>query len=503
MRDTSLAGPRAFVAASLFLVLSACAYSIPEVSPADIPRLEQMLAADPENTDVQVQLGMALFKGEDFEASRTALQSAVDGGNQSGPALLYLGLVEEEFEQWSSARDAYSRYLEVGISEQLKAVVRRQLMLVAQNVLHQEAQATLAAEAQFADTEATPRSIAVFPFQYNSSNPDYEPLIYALADMMTTDFAVSNALIVLERAQIQSLLDEMALTEAGYAETGTGARAGRMLQAEHVVQGVLSTVGQDVIQVDTDVLNVPNATSIGTESASDELVNLFDMEKDLVFRIIRDRLGVQLTPAEEQAILDNRTDNVLAFLAYGRGLRERDNGNYAAAQAEFQQAEQLDPSFEAAASQAVETGQMSVAASTTPAQISATAAASGETGSSSPVAAPTTTTTGATDQSAAPTPAGAPGPAGATAGAPANTGTTIPAPSTAQTLAGASQAVNPTPTTATLDLGSTQQADNNTSQQPGQTRSDPVQEAQGQEGATSTARAQIRIVIRRPGGGGP
>ena len=489
MRSTSLSGPRTVLAAGLFLVLSGCAFSIPEASPADIPRLEQMLAVDPENTAIQVQLGMALFKREDFEASRTALQAAVDGGNESGPALLYLGLVQEEFEQWSDARDAYLRYLDVGRSEQLKEVVRRQLTLVAQNVLHQEAAATLAAEAQLADTEATPRSIAVFPFRYNSSNPDYEPLIYALADMMTTDFQISNALIVLERAQIQSLLNEMALTEAGYAEAGTGARAGRMLQAEHVVQGVLTTVGQDAIEVLTDVLNVPNASSVGTESAADELINLFDMEKDLVFRIIRDRLGVELTPAEQQAILDNRTDNVLAFLAYGRGLREKDNGNYAAAQAEFQQAQRIDPDFAAAESEAVETGQIAAAETTTSAQIVTTAATSGETGSSSSVSAPTTATTGAADQ----TTGGA-----STGGAQANTGTTT----TSQTLAGVSQAVNPSPTTTTIDLGSTQQSDNNTTAQPGQSRTDAVQEAQGSEGATSTAVARIRIVIKRPGGGG-
>ena len=422
--------------------------------------------------------------------SRAALQAAVDGGNESGPALLYLGLVQEEFEEWSAARDAYSQYLDVGRSEQLKEVVRRQLTLVAQNVLQEEAQATLAAESQLADTEVTPRSIAVFPFRYNSSNPDFEPLIYALADMMTTDFAVSNALIVLERAQIQSLLDEMALTQAGYAETGTGARAGRMLRAEHVVQGVLTTVGQDAIQVDTDVLSVPDAASVGTESASDELVNLFDLEKDLVFRIIRDRLGVQLTPAEEQAILDNRTDNVLAFLAYSRGLREKDNGNYAAAQAEFQQAEQLDPGFTAAADEAVETGEIATAETTTTAQIATTAASSGETGSSGAVAAPTTTTTGAAD------------PAGTSdGGAQANTGATVGAGTTSQTLAGASQAVNPGPTT-TIDLGSTQQSDNKTTQQPAQGRNDAVQESQGQESATSAAQAQIRIVIKRPGGGG-
>ena len=496
MKSTRLCRPRNLLVASLSFALGGCAFSIPEADPADIPRLEEMLTADPENTTIQVQLGMAQFKGEDFEVSRGNLQAAVDGGNESGPALLYLGLVQEELEEWSAARDAYSRYLDVGRSAPLIEVMRQRLQLIAQRVLAQQAQAALAAESQLADTDVTPRSVAVFPFRYESNNPDYEPLIYALADMMTTDFAVSNALIVLERAQIQSLLNEMALTDAGYAEPGTGARAGRMLQAEHVVQGVLTTLGQDELQILTDVLNVPNATSAGVETASDELVNLFDMEKDLVFRIIRDRLGVQLTPAEEQAILDNRTDNVLAFLAYGRGLRQKDDGNYSAAQAEFEEAQSLDPDFDAAAAEAVETGEIALAETTTTAQIVTTAATTGETGSSSAVAAPTTTTTGAADA------ASSSSSSGSDAGAQANTGTTGGTGSTAQTLAGASQAVNPTPTSNTIDLGSTQASENNTTAQASQTRNDAVQESQNQENVASTTQAQIRIVIKRPGRGG-
>ena len=39
MRSTSLSGPRTVLTAGLFLVLSGCAFSIPEVSPADIPQL--------------------------------------------------------------------------------------------------------------------------------------------------------------------------------------------------------------------------------------------------------------------------------------------------------------------------------------------------------------------------------------------------------------------------------------------------------------------------------
>jgi tetratricopeptide (TPR) repeat protein len=330
-----------YVAAS---AAAACAGGLPAVSPADIPRLQQEVAASPEDTDLQVQLGMAQYAAGDYETSRTLLQGAVEAGNESGPALLYLGMANEELLDWTAARDAYTRYLTVGSSSETRDQVRRRLTLIGRNLLRAQAQQALAQEAQIGGGAAvTPRSVAVLPLAFNSDRADLEPLVYALSDMMTTDFAVSNALVVLERSQIQALLDEMALTSSGYAEPTTGARAGRLLRAEHVFQGVLTTLDQDDLQTDADVLNVPNTSSAGQIGESAALEALFDMEKQIVIRTIREVLGVELTPAEEQAILENRMGNVLAFLAYGRGLREIDRGNFESAQVEFQLSMQLDP----------------------------------------------------------------------------------------------------------------------------------------------------------------
>jgi curli biogenesis system outer membrane secretion channel CsgG len=307
------------------LCLAGCAAGLPDVSPADIPRLEQEVAASPENTSLQVQLGMAQFEAREFETSRTTLQGAVEAGNDSGAAFLYLGMANEELEDWTAARDAYTRYLSQGASSEAVTEVRKRLTLIGRNLLRSQAQQALTQEAQIAGTaNVTPRSVAVLPLGFNSDRTDLEPLVYALSDMMTTDFAVSNALVVLERAQIQALLDEMALTSSGYATPATGARAGRMLRAEHVFQGVLTTLGPEELQTDADILNVPSTASAGELTESAVLENLFDMEKQIVIRTIREVLGVDLTPAEEQAILENRMGNVLAFLAYGRGLRELD-----------------------------------------------------------------------------------------------------------------------------------------------------------------------------------
>jgi tetratricopeptide (TPR) repeat protein len=468
---------RHLVALAAVTAAVGCAGGLPSVGPADIPRLEQEVAASPDDTDLQVQLGMARFEAGDYEAARSTLEDAVDGGNRSGPAFLYLGMANEELQDWTAARDAYTTYLSEGASSEAVTEVRKRLTLIGRNLLRAQAQQALAQESQLAGaTQVTPRSVAVLPLAFNSDRVDLEPLVYALSDMMTTDFAVSNALVVLERAQIQALLDEMALTSSGYAEPTTGARAGRMLRAEHVFQGVLTTRGEETLQTEADVLNVPGASSAGQLTESAVLEGLFDMEKQIVIRTIREVLGVELTPAEEQAILENRMGNVLAFLAYGRGLREIDRGNYEAAQAEFALSMSLDPSSFAARDAAMaDVTSLVDASSMSTVDLSGLAAATGEFGIG--------------------------------AIAPPSQGTVQLPPSLTQptavltgTLTNVTEGVAPTPTGNTINLGSTEQGSTQTNTETTTTR-DPVQESQGQETVSSTAQAQIRIVIERPGGG--
>jgi tetratricopeptide (TPR) repeat protein len=164
------------------LFLPGCAGTLPEVGPGDIPRLEQRVAASPDDTGLQVQLGMAQFKAGDFEAARGNLQSAIEGGNDSGAAYLYLGMVQEELEDWSAAREAYTTYLEVGASTEGRGEVRKRLTLIGRNLLRAQARQALAQEAEITSTASvTPRSVAVLPLGFNSANSDLEPLIYALA----------------------------------------------------------------------------------------------------------------------------------------------------------------------------------------------------------------------------------------------------------------------------------------------------------------------------------
>lgn len=478
------------------IVVSGCATGVPEVQPVDIPRLQQAVAASPDDTDLQVQLGMAQFKAGEYEQASQTLGQAVEGGNESGAAFLYLGMAEEELEDWTAARSAYGRYLDLAESGPTREEVRERLTLIGRNLLRAQAQQALAQEQEITATEQiAPRSVAVLPLAFNSEREDLEPLIYALSDMMITDFKVSNALVVLERARIQTLLDEMALTSAGYADAQTGARAGRLLRAEHVFQGVLTTLGGDELQTDADVLNVPNTSSAGQLTEAAQLERLFDMEKQIVIRTIREVLGVELTPAEEQAILDNRMSNVMAFLAYGRGLRQLDLGNYEAAQAEFETMMALEGgAWEGAASAMAEAAALIDASSTSTADLSDLAATTGETGSTLFGPPPLSTTAGLSDMGL-----GDADPVGAGATEEGDAGATTTVGSTG-TLTNVTEGVNPTATSTTLDLGAAGLAGNPTPEQSQPTDRDPIQEALGQESISSTTEALIRIIIQRPGG---
>lgn len=489
---------RLSVLAVLTVGASGCATGLPDVEAADIPRLQQEVAAAPQDTDLQVQLGMAQFKAGDYETARSTLQEAVDAGNESGAALLYLGMTQEELQDWPAARDAYTRYLGIGDSSETIDEVRRRLTLIGRNLLRAQAQQALAQEAEITGSaNVTPRSVAVLPLAFNSDREDLEPLIYALSDMMTTDFAVSNALVVLERAQIQSLLDEMALTSSGYAEPNTGARAGRLLRAQYVFQGVLTTLANDDLQTDANILNVPNTSSEGQLTEEAVLDQLFNMEKQLVIRTIREVLGVELTPAEEQAILENRMSNVLAFLAYGRGLREIDLGNYDAAQAEFNTSLELEPgAFGPRAAAMSEVSDLIEASSVTTVDLGGLAASTGEVGIGL-FAPPSASTT----QDLLEAPAGTTSDETTSDVGTTQVGTTSQVRTTSLigTLSNVTEGVAPTPTGNIIDLGSTQQGQDQATQQTQDTSRDPVQESQDQETVSGTAEAQIQIVIQRPG----
>lgn len=440
---------------ALVLTSAACATGGGSVEAADIPRLEREITRDPGDVETATRLGVAYYNAGRHTDARDALTQVVQSPDAPAAAYLYLGLAHEASGDWAAARAAYTSYLDRGEDSPMRDRIRGRIALVVRNELRQSARAALAREAALADQPPTPRSVAVFPLRLIGAPAEYEPLQTALADMMITDLQLSGALRVLERVQVQALLEEMTLTAAGYTEQATGARAGRLLRAEHVVQSALTATGGDAVRMDAAVVPTGDGQRAELTGTAGSIERIIELEKQAVFDILAS-LNVQLTAAEREKINENRTGSLLALLAYGRGLQAVDRGDYSGALVEFQQAAQLDPAFDRASEQQSEASTLQTASATSTAEVAQQASTEVSTGATVEVA--TVAKNVVNDIN--------------------------PSPSTTQTQQIAGQT-------------STQETPPQTGTNPGTTRN-PVQEAQGQEGVSAAPRAKFQFVIRNP-----
>jgi tetratricopeptide (TPR) repeat protein len=359
--------PLGFVVAAA-LAMSACATSGVTTRPQDIPGLEQRAAAAPNDANAATALGIAYFNAGRHEDAKNTLARAVASPGAPANAFLYLGLANEELKNWGAARTAYETYVNTGATGADKERMRARLALVAREQLRADAKQVLEREQQMSQEPPTARTVAVLPFRLVGISEELTPLQTALSDMIITDLSVSPSITSIERVKIGAMIDEMLLAQAGLSETNTGARVGMLLKAEHVVQGVLAQSGERQVRMDATVLNTARREAAGTFGQNEQLEQIFNLEKQIVFSIF-DAVGVTLTQQERERINENRTGNLLAFLAYGRGLESMDRGNFQQASTFFRQASQLDPNFAPVQEAAQEAGDLQQASTEAPSEV--------------------------------------------------------------------------------------------------------------------------------------
>ena len=78
--------------------------------------------------------------------------------------------------------------------------------------------------------------VAVLYFE-NQGNPELEPLKVGLAQMLISDLTGTPGVAMVERTQLQAILNELELGHSGKVDPETAARVGKLLGAEYMVLG--------------------------------------------------------------------------------------------------------------------------------------------------------------------------------------------------------------------------------------------------------------------------
>jgi hypothetical protein len=194
--------------------------------------------------------------------------------------------------------------------------------------------------------EADTRTLAVLPLVI-SGDSAYQPLSRGLAQIITSDLGLLQAFQMVERLNVNALMQEMQLAESGSVDVSTAARVGRLLRAGRMVQGLAAIPLEGDVRLEASVV-LQNGDVLAPPAETGRLQDLLRIEKNIVVGIAG-QLGYRLSDAEMQLILENGTQNLAAFLAYSRGLVAEDAGDFAAAAAHFTEAVREDPGFTQAA----------------------------------------------------------------------------------------------------------------------------------------------------------
>ncbi len=130
--------------------------------------------------------------------------------------------------------------------------------------------------------------VAVMPFEdggsYGQDAEDFEALTVGMQQLLLTEFAINDALRVVERGRINDLLAEMELGASGTVDAGTAAQVGKLVGARYMVFGSFIDWYGD-FRVNARIVNVETGEIVKVERGREKRENLFPMVVDLANNI--------------------------------------------------------------------------------------------------------------------------------------------------------------------------------------------------------------------------
>lgn len=194
-----------------------------------------------------------------------------------------------------------------------------------------------------------PKTLAVLYFQNNSlaDKEEVAALSKGLADMFITELSKVQALQVIERAQLQQVLEEMKLAQAGLIDEKSAVQVGRLLGAKHLLLGSFVHMFGGKIRIDARIVEVETGLTIKAEEETGKVNKLFDMVKRLTAKILHD-LDVALTKEDRARLEEAGRASFEGAVLYAKGLELEDRGQLVEAYKMYRKAVAASPEFEQA-----------------------------------------------------------------------------------------------------------------------------------------------------------
>lgn len=200
-------------------------------------------------------------------------------------------------------------------------------------------------------TAATQRpTLAVLYFTNGAlvDNASYAPLSKGMAEMLITELAQNNAVRVVERDRIQSLIEEQNLQNSDRVDKETAVKLGKTLGARHMLMGTFVIDPKRNMRIDVRAVNTETSAIEYTESVTGNADNLLQLVMQLGTKV---NAGLKLPALKTASIstpASKSPNQFKAIMAMSQALEAEDRKNKTEAVALYKSAIALNPDFERA-----------------------------------------------------------------------------------------------------------------------------------------------------------
>lgn len=172
-----------------------------------------------------------------------------------------------------------------------------------------------------------PKTIAVLYFENNSvvDKDKLDPLKKGLADMIITEMTKVKGIKVVERQRIQSIIEELNLSETDMVDKSTSQQMGKLLGAKVMLFGGFSNLFNDKLRIDIRIVRTETGETLKAEEETGELDEFLTMLQSLVKKIASD-LDVKISSEDEDRLEASKDGNFEGYVTYAKALNYEDQG---------------------------------------------------------------------------------------------------------------------------------------------------------------------------------
>ncbi|MGH7822372.1 MAG: tetratricopeptide repeat protein, partial [Candidatus Binatia bacterium] len=296
--------------------------------------------------------GKELYRKGDYTLALERFLAAQASDRDDAEASLMLGLTYLQLDDPQKAAVQWAEYVKDTDDRKLADDVRKYVTILLHEANHRAAEEAIRNEKQLSDLTTNARTVAVGAFR-NLGSAEYAPFGKALAAMLIDNLQGIPEVAVLEREQVQALVEEANLAEKGLVEQSTAVRAGKLLRAGTVAAGshIDWTASPTRLKVEAVLVDVDDASQLASASEENQVESFHEIIPKIAGEfapVLTKKPLADLPPEQVARVTEDHTKSLPAALAFGRALDAKDRKDSDEARRNCRDAEKADPDFELA-----------------------------------------------------------------------------------------------------------------------------------------------------------